>query len=74
MIKIFKHMLTFSHTKKQENKYCEELLKEKEWFLSKQFPVFLPQDKFDITTESDLLKQKIDTLKKAWKAVEINLC
>lgn len=64
----------FSHKKTKEREYFEELLKEKEWFERKQFPVFLSKNKTDskqeILKKDKLLKQKIAQLQKAWRGIE----
>ncbi|NCO79926.1 hypothetical protein GW884_01415 [Candidatus Falkowbacteria bacterium] len=66
--------VSFFYTKRQEKKYCLELFKEKDWFKSERFPVFLPQNITDIEKEisdaNKLLKQNIIRLRKTWKQFE----
>lgn len=64
----------FSHIKAQEKEYLNQLLKEKEWFERKNFPVFLPKDKNEIEKEIRRKKgpsnERIIWLKKEWKKIE----
>lgn len=69
-------LVAFSHTKTQERKYLNQLLKEKEWFRREQFSVFLPRSKTDIEPEilrkDKLLGQRIARLQKTWRKIEKN--
>lgn len=62
------------HTKKKETEYLNQLFKEKEWFESNNFLVFLPPDKNNtekaILKEKIILNKKIPLLKKDWGKIE----
>jgi len=64
----------FSHKKKVEKEYLNQLLEEKEWFKSENFDVFLQKNKDSIEKElrmkHDLLSKKIIFLRKEWRKIE----